>query len=134
MFSYFVLLQNLLHLNPFTAPASKISGLKRARARLKNSIFFAPITSTFNAVRRDESPFICQCENEDKGFRVSNFALLLVGFKRHHGNERVTCYSNHKHFLYQNFQYCIGILPTSKTNKLQQIRCYLSVWHMNDFQ
>ena len=98
MFSYFVL-QKLLHFNPFTALACKVSGLKHARTRLQNSMFFAPITFTFNAVHCDESPFTCQCENEDKGFRVSNFALLLVGFKRHHGSEGVKCYSNHKRHI-----------------------------------
>ena len=63
-------------INSFTAPACKMSRLKHARTRLHNSIFFAPTTSTINAVRCDESPFTCQCENEDKkasGFQILHF-------------------------------------------------------------
>ena len=31
-----------------------------------NSVVFAPITSTFNAVCFDENPFTCQCGKEDR--------------------------------------------------------------------
>ena len=47
--------------NPFIAPACKISGLKDA-----DSIFSGPITSAFDAMRFDENPFTCQREKEDR--------------------------------------------------------------------
>ena len=53
-----------------------MSGLELGQTYLQNSIVFAPITSAFNAVRCDESPFTCQGENEDKkasGFHISFF-------------------------------------------------------------
>ena len=43
----------LQNINPFTAPACKISGLA-------NSTFSGPITSIFNAMHFDENPFTCQ--------------------------------------------------------------------------
>ena len=63
-------------INPFTASACKISGLKDAQVHLKNSIFSGPITSTFNVMRFDENPFTCQSKKENKkaeGFPVSHF-------------------------------------------------------------
>ena len=41
-----------------------------------NSIFSGPITSTFNAIPFDRSPFTRQCEKEDrktKGFQILHF-------------------------------------------------------------
>ena len=40
-----------LGINPFTAPTCKISGLKDARTRLKNSIFSGPITHLLSMPR-----------------------------------------------------------------------------------
>ena len=72
-------------INPFTAPACKISGLEDARTGLQNSPFSGPIASALNAMRFGESPFTCQCEKEDKkaeGFHIFQFRLsLLVIFK-----------------------------------------------------
>ena len=45
-----------------------------------NSVFSGPITSTFDAMCFDESPFTCQCEKEDKmlkGFKFRNFIVCL---------------------------------------------------------
>ena len=56
----------LTELNPFTAPVCNISRLKDAGTCLQTSIFSGPVTSTVNAVRFDESPFTCQCEEGDK--------------------------------------------------------------------
>ena len=44
-------------------------------------------------MHRDESPSTCQCDKKKKkkkkGLKVSNFALLWVVFKWHHGSEGV---------------------------------------------
>ena len=60
------------------------------RAR-KQCIFWSCNTSAFNAMRCGESSFTCQCQKKEKekknGWRVSNFALLMVVFKCHHGGE-----------------------------------------------
>ena len=62
-------------LNPFTAPACKISGLKDAGTSLQNSIFFAPITrllSMLCIVVKVLSRTSAKTKRQ-KGFRVSNF-------------------------------------------------------------
>ena len=51
----------LFGINPFTAPACKISGLYDA-----NSVFSGPVTSIFNAMRFDGNPLTCQCEKGGK--------------------------------------------------------------------
>jgi len=68
----------ILFFNPFTAPAYKISGLKYTRMCLQTVYF--PI---FSAVRFDENPFTCQCENEDKkakGFQISYFYWSFLSY------------------------------------------------------
>ena len=85
-------------LNPFTAPACKMSGLKVDGHPRKQSVFWLYVTSTLNAMRFDENPFTCRCEkekekkkkrkkkkkekrrkkkkrgiNKAKGFRISHF-------------------------------------------------------------
>ena len=64
----------IFFVNPFTALACKIPGLKDARMHLSYN------TSTFSAMRFDKNAFTCQCETlrRNKGFWVSDFALLLV--------------------------------------------------------
>ena len=78
--------------NPFTAPACKMSGLKVDGHPRKQSVFRLYVTSTLNAMRFDENPFTCRCEkekkkkkkkrrrkkkkrgiNKAKGFRISHF-------------------------------------------------------------
>ena len=62
-----------MKINPFAAPACKMSGLKDAR---KQCIFRSYGSSTFNVIRFDENPFICLCEKEDKkaeGFQIWHF-------------------------------------------------------------
>ena len=57
----------ILIINPFAAPACKISGLKDAWTCLKNSTFFWSYhTSTFNAMRFDDNPFTHQYKKEKK--------------------------------------------------------------------
>ena len=59
--------------NPLTAPAYKLSGLKATGTCLQTVCFEFPIV---NAVRFDENPFPCQCENKDKKakrFQISHF-------------------------------------------------------------
>ena len=53
-------------INPFTAPACKISGLKDARTHLKNSLFSGPVTSPFSVMHFDENLLRSQCEKENK--------------------------------------------------------------------
>ena len=80
-------------INPFTAPACKMSRLKCARRRLQHSKYFAPLTSTFYAVRK----------RRQKGFKVSNFALSLVGFKRYHDSEGVIA------FMWRHCMFKVGL-------------------------
>ena len=49
-------------------------------------VVFVPLTSALSAMRCDQSSVQ---KRRQKGFRVSQFALSLVGFKRHHSSERV---------------------------------------------
>ena len=53
-------------LNPFTAPACKISGLKIHGHPRKQSIFWLYNTSTFIATRSDENPFTFEREKENR--------------------------------------------------------------------
>ena len=56
----------------------------------KQYLFRSYNISTFNVIRFDENPFLCQCEKDNKkALKVSNLALLLVVFKRHRGSVRV---------------------------------------------
>ena len=60
-------------LNPFIAPACKLSGLKRAHTHIPaNSIFSDPITSDFNSVCLDENHFTYYCERL-KDFKFFTF-------------------------------------------------------------
>ena len=69
---------NVITINPFTVPACNISGLKVHGHPSKQSIFRLYITSTFGAMRFDENPFTCQCENKKaKGFRILQFYWLF---------------------------------------------------------
>ena len=66
-------------INPFTAPACKMSGLKDARTRLRTVYFPVPWQFAFNAIRFDENLFTYLCKKRRlKDLRVSNLALLLV--------------------------------------------------------
>ena len=60
--------QSFVCVNPCTAPACKISGMKDARTRLQTVYFQSYNTSTVNAIitRFDENRLTCVCENEDK--------------------------------------------------------------------
>ena len=53
-------------INPFIAPACKISGLNDTRTRLQTYIFRPCNTSIFSALRFDENPFKYQGKKEDK--------------------------------------------------------------------
>ena len=78
------------HLNHFTAPACKISGLTDAQTPLKNSVCSGPITHLLSVLCVWMKIFSHANAKTQKGLRVSNnFSLLLVVFKCHHGSERV---------------------------------------------
>ena len=71
-------------LNPFTAPACTISGLKDARTRLQ--FFYIPTymlhnTSTFSVMRHDENLFTCQCKKEDKKAYCFKFRTFMCCFQ-----------------------------------------------------
>ena len=55
-----------VNVNPFTAPAGKISRLKDARTCLQTVYFLVLWHFYFNAMRFDENPFKCQCKKEEK--------------------------------------------------------------------
>ena len=57
---------SLTHINPFTAPACTISGLKDAQTYLQTVYFLVLQQSTFNVILFDENAFTCQCEKDDK--------------------------------------------------------------------
>ena len=62
-------------INPFTAPACKISRLKDAH-RCLQCTFRSCNTCTFNAMRYDANPFTCQCKKEEEnteGFQILHF-------------------------------------------------------------
>ena len=58
-------------INPFTAPACKVSRLKDAWTHLQTVYF--PVLSTVNAMSFDEYPFTRRCKKEDQkgGFQIS---------------------------------------------------------------
>ena len=63
------------NLNHFIAPACTVSGLKKC-IDSNGNVFWSYNTCTFKALRFDENPFTCQCENEIKkaeGFQISHF-------------------------------------------------------------
>ena len=63
-------------INPFTAPACTISGLKVHEHPCKESTSRLYITSTFDAMRLDENPFTYQYKMKKekvKGFQISHF-------------------------------------------------------------
>ena len=67
-------------INPFTAPACKMSELKGAQIHApKLYVWWSCNKSTFNTVLIDRSPFTCSHEGEKTTkLMVSNLALLLV--------------------------------------------------------
>ena len=80
-------------INPFTAPACKIFGLKDARTRLQ-TVYFQSITHLFSLLWiLMKIVFACQCkkhtQKNKKAEGFQNFALLLFVFKWHHGSEGV---------------------------------------------
>ena len=76
-------------LNPFTAPAGKISGLKHSHTGLQTGYCFGSATNLLSILCiLIEIPSHTNAKKE-KGRSIENFALLLVVFKRHLGSERV---------------------------------------------
>ena len=71
-------------INPFTAPACKISGLKSARIHAcKQCIWWSCYKSTFSTVHFDRSPVRCSCEGGKKALiklMISSLAFLSVAF------------------------------------------------------
>ena len=68
-------------INPFTAPACKISGLKDARKHLQ-TVYFPVLWRC--ATCFDENPFTynyASAKKENKILQVSDFVVLLVVFK-----------------------------------------------------
>ena len=76
--------------NPFTAPASKTSGLNdRCTDAPVNSIFSGPLAHQCCALKKQKNFHMQVRKRKHKGLRVSGFALLVVVFKWHHGSEGV---------------------------------------------
>ena len=76
-----------LPLTPSLHQHVKFLGWKMHRCACKQYIFWSYNTSTCNAMHFDGYLFTCQCKNE--GLRISDFTLLLVGFKSHHVSEGI---------------------------------------------
>ena len=75
-------------INPFTAPACKLSGLKDAQMHMQTVyfpvlylIYFQCYVFLWNSIRMPV------WKRKQKRLQVSGFALLLVIFKGHHGSE-----------------------------------------------
>ena len=100
-------------LNPFTAPACKISRLKYTRTCLYNSKFSGPLTHPFSVLcvlmkilshtsvknKTERLKGFRFWKTRQKGLRVLDFALLLVVFQWHHGSEWVNAGSKNKNDL-----------------------------------
>ena len=67
------------NVNPSTAPACKISGLKEAWMGLQTVyIFSGPIATIFNDLHFDENHFTCYFEKENKkGFKGFKFCTFM---------------------------------------------------------
>ena len=68
-------------INPFTALACKISGLKGARRHLQTAYFRVYNPSTFNAMRFDEKPFTSRCEKEKERLTGFKFRTIIGRFQ-----------------------------------------------------
>ena len=81
-------------LNPFTAPACKISGLKDSRTHLQTAYFQCcnHLSSMLCVLMKIVSHRPVR-KRRQKSWMVSNFALLFVVLKRHHGSEAVNDFS-----------------------------------------
>ena len=81
------------YINPFTATACKISGLKRAHIHsCKQYSWWSCNKSTFSTVLFDRSPFTCPCEGEKKTqwFQIWQFYWSFSEWRHgKHGSERV---------------------------------------------
>ena len=61
-------------INPFTAPACKISGLKRAHIHAcKQYIWWSYNKSTFNTVHFNKNPSLCSCQKDLNDFKFDAF-------------------------------------------------------------
>ena len=72
----------------------KFPGCKMHAHASRQRILRSSSTSAVSAMRLDENPFTCsqsggEKRRSQKGLRVSDFALLSVVFKWHHGSEGV---------------------------------------------
>ena len=78
-------------LTPSLPQPVKCPGWMMHRRACKQYVFRSCSTSIFSSVRFDGDSLTCQCRGDKntKGLRVSNFALLLVVFKRHYGRDGV---------------------------------------------
>ena len=80
--------------NTFTAPACKISRLKKCICMPANSVFSDPLTIILSlSILCILKPFdMLMWKRKQKWLRILNFTLLFVVFKRNHGSERVKSY------------------------------------------
>ena len=73
---------HLSKVNPFTASACKISGLKGTYIHAcKQSIWWYYNKSTFNTVHFDRNPFKCSSEGGKKGINNFQFGTFIGRFK-----------------------------------------------------
>ena len=69
-------------INPFSAPACQISGLKSTRTNLQTVYFWSYNKCDVNSVRFGEHPFTYYCEKEKKKSRgLKKIALSLIVFE-----------------------------------------------------
>ena len=76
-------------LNPFTAPACKISGLKDVRSRLLTVYFFRSYNVYFQCCVSITILSQDSAKNKAKTVQSFKFCTFLVVFKWHYGNEGV---------------------------------------------
>ena len=104
---------NMDNINPFTATACKISGLKSAHIHAsKQYIRWSCNKSTLNILHFDRNSFMCSCEGGMKALIVSNwhFYSSFSEWRRdEHGSERVKRKTKNELSLNRNLPMSVDI-------------------------
>ena len=91
------------NINPITASACKISGLKNAHIHAcTQCTWWSYNKSTFNTAGFHRNPFMCSCEGESRFHTWCFYGSFLEWRCSKHGRERVNC-QNSEHFIQEKF-------------------------------
>ena len=105
----------ILFFNPFTAPACKISGLKKCTHTPSNSRFYGALAALCVLMKTLSN---AKAKKKQKGLRISNFALLFVVLECHHGNEGVNYKITPAYSLFNGtaFRTCLQIAQSPEAD------------------